>query len=141
APHHPPDVGPGAPTPPITLQGEPGDVTTRLGTEAVPVPETLVDRLVATGASVATDASTRVESSRDWWPLAMTWAAENGVGAVADVVVRPAEVDQVAEIVALSNEYQVPITAAGGRSGVCGSSVPLYGGIVLDLCGLSGIRS
>ena len=30
-------------------------------------------------------------------------------------------------------------TAAGGRSGVCGASVPLHGGVVLDLTGLAGI--
>jgi alkyldihydroxyacetonephosphate synthase len=141
APHRPPDVGPGAPTPPIELRGDLDDTTARLGTEAVPVPDALLERLAATGAAVATDATTRVESSRDWWPLAMTWAGSNAVGAIAGVVVRPDEVDQVSEIVALSNEFRVPITAAGGRSGVCGSSIPLHGGVVLDLCGLSGIRS
>ena len=30
----------------------------------------------------------------------------------------------------------IPVTAAAGRSGVCGASVPLHGGVVLDLCGL-----
>ena len=33
----------------------------------------------------------------------------------------------------------VPVTAAAGRSGVCGGAVPVYGGVVLDLCGLAGI--
>ena len=33
----------------------------------------------------------------------------------------------------------MPVTAAGGRSGVCGASVPLFGGVVLDLTGLAGI--
>jgi alkyldihydroxyacetonephosphate synthase len=140
ASHRPPDVGPGAPTPPIALRGDHDRTTARLSTAAVAVPDALVDRLVATGASVATDAATRVESSRDWWPLAMTWAGANQVGAIAGAVVRPDHVGQVSEIVALSNEFEVPITAAGGRSGVCGSSIPLYGGVVLDLCGLTGIR-
>jgi alkyldihydroxyacetonephosphate synthase len=31
------------------------------------------------------------------------------------------------------------VTAAGGRSGVCGASIPLFGGVALDLCGLAGI--
>jgi alkyldihydroxyacetonephosphate synthase len=31
------------------------------------------------------------------------------------------------------------VTAAAGRSGVCGGSVPVFGGIVLDLTGLKGI--
>ena len=31
-------------------------------------------------------------------------------------------------------------SAAAGRSGVCGGSVPVFGGVLLDLCGLNGIR-
>jgi alkyldihydroxyacetonephosphate synthase len=31
------------------------------------------------------------------------------------------------------------VTAAAGRSGVCGASVPVHGGLVLDLCALAGI--
>ena len=33
----------------------------------------------------------------------------------------------------------VPVTAAGGRSGVCGASVPVFGGVVLDLTAMQGI--
>jgi alkyldihydroxyacetonephosphate synthase len=42
-------------------------------------------------------------------------------------------------VLAVCNEAVIPVTAAAGRSGVCGASVPLHGGIVLDLCGLSGV--
>ena len=34
---------------------------------------------------------------------------------------------------------RVPVTAAGGRSGVCANAVPVFGGIALDMTGLSGI--
>ena len=34
---------------------------------------------------------------------------------------------------AVCNEARVPVTAAAGRSGVCGASVPVHGGVVLDL--------
>ncbi|GIU85562.1 MAG: alkyldihydroxyacetonephosphate synthase [Acidimicrobiia bacterium] len=40
----------------------------------------------------------------------------------------------------LCNEAHVPVTAAAGRSGVCGASVPVFGGVLLDLTGLAGIR-
>jgi alkyldihydroxyacetonephosphate synthase len=33
----------------------------------------------------------------------------------------------------------VPVTTAGGRSGVCGASVPIFGGVVLDVTALTGI--
>src|SRR5262249_22532180 len=34
---------------------------------------------------------------------------------------------------------RIPVTAAAGRSGVCGASVPVHGGVVLDMTGLAGI--
>jgi alkyldihydroxyacetonephosphate synthase len=45
----------------------------------------------------------------------------------------------VAALLAVCHEARVPVTAAAGRSGVCGASVPVHGGVVLDLCGLTGI--
>ncbi len=33
----------------------------------------------------------------------------------------------------------MPVTAAGGRSGVCGASIPAFGGVVLDLTAMQGI--
>src|SRR6476619_7262581 len=33
----------------------------------------------------------------------------------------------------------MPVTAAAGRSGVCGASVPVFGGVLLDLTAIEGI--
>jgi alkyldihydroxyacetonephosphate synthase len=55
------------------------------------------------------------------------------------VVARPTDTGQVAAVLALCDQARVPVTAAGGRSGVCGASVPLFGGVALDLCGLAGL--
>jgi alkyldihydroxyacetonephosphate synthase len=79
------------------------------------------------------------EASRDWWPLAMIWALDDQVAARAGAVVRPAEVAAVAEILRVCNDARVPVTAAAGRSGVCGASVPALGGVLLDLTGIAGI--
>lgn len=135
------DLGPGAPTPPIPLGGEPGRATVRGGTEPVEVSPEFVQRLRGVCATVSTDAAERAEASRDWWPLAMTWALDNEVGGLAGVVAAPSTASEVADVVALCHEAAVPVTAAAGRSGVCGSSIPVFGGVVLDLCGLTGIRS
>ena len=132
-------LGPGAPTPPIALAGAPEEVTARLGGAAVEVSDDLVKRLGSVCADVSTEPVVLAESSRDWWPLAMTWALENQVGGLAGAVARVGSADEVAEVLRVCNEARVPVTAAAGRSGVCGGSVPLYGGVVLDLCGLSGI--
>jgi len=54
-------------------------------------------------------------------------------------VARPTDALQVAAVLRICNEARVPLTAAGGRSGVLGGSVPICGGVVLDLCGIHGI--
>jgi len=130
---------PGTATPPIELHGGAAAATTRLPTTRVEVPAAVVERLRSACASVSTDAATVAEASRDWWPLAMAWALDGQVAGLASVVVRPEEPDEVAAVLAIADEARVPVTAAAGRSGVCGASVPLFGGIVLDLTGLSGI--
>jgi len=139
-PHELPPLGPGAPTPPIALSGDPAKATGYLDNHTVEVSDKVVAQLADVCASVTTDAQVRAESSRDWWPLAMTWALDNQVANLAGAVARPSEPDQVAAVLKVCNDAKVPVTAAAGRSGVCGSSVPLYGGVVLDLCDLKGIR-
>src|SRR5262245_52255295 len=133
-----PPVGPGAPTPPIPLV-DAGAATARLAATRVEVGDALVERLVATGATVTTEPATVAEASRDWWPVAMSWATEGQVAGLGAAVVRPSDADQVASVLALCHEARVPVTAAGGRSGVCGASVPLHGGVVLDLTAMGGI--
>jgi len=136
APHPLPAPGPGRPTPPIALAG--GPATARLGARAVPVPDDLARRL-GDICAVSDAAAELDEVSRDWWPQAMTWALDGQVAARAALVARPTAPEQVAEVLRACHEARVPVTAAAGRSGVCGASVPLHGGVVLDLCGLAGV--
>jgi alkyldihydroxyacetonephosphate synthase len=133
-----PPVGPGAPTPPIPLS-DAAAATARLAATRVEVGDALVERLAATGAEVTVEPAAVAEASRDWWPVAMSWATEGQVAGLGAAVVRPGDADQVAAALALCHEARVPVTAAGGRSGVCGASVPLHGGVVLDLTALAGI--
>ncbi len=131
----------GAPTPPIDIVGGAGDASPRIDATWVALPEDLLAKLVATGAEVAVGGTELVEASRDWWPLAQIWATEGRVAAIAAALVTPTSTDQVQQIVRACNEAVVPVTVAAGRSGVCGSSVPVHGGLVLDLCAMTGIRS
>jgi alkyldihydroxyacetonephosphate synthase len=127
----------GAPTPPIAIEGD--EVRARFGASAVNVSEKVLGRLVDVCADVRTDTATLAESGRDWWPVAMRWALDGEVPALAAAVARPSSVDEIAAVLALCNDERVPVTVAAGRSGVCGGSVPAFGGIVLDLTGLEGI--
>ncbi|MDP7550897.1 MAG: FAD-binding oxidoreductase [Acidimicrobiales bacterium] len=127
------------PTPPIDWGVDRADLDIRLAASQVEVPAELLSDLEDRGIKVLCSVDDRVEASRDWWPLAQVWALEGLAPAVAGAVVRPATTTEVADVVAACSRHGVPVTAAGGRSGVLGSSVPVHGGILLDLTGLAGI--
>src|SRR5207237_6708666 len=50
-----------------------------------------------------------------------------------DVVVAPATTDEVARVLALANEHGIPVVPRGAASGLAGGTIPLAGGIVLNL--------
>jgi len=131
------DTKRGAPTPPIAFAD--GQIGDRLAGTRIEVDEALRSQLVGSGAEVSDAPDVVAEASRDWWPLGMIWALERQVAARASVVVRPADVEQVRSVMRACNDARVPVTAAAGRSGVCGASVPAFGGVLLDLTLLSGI--
>jgi alkyldihydroxyacetonephosphate synthase len=134
-----PDVGPAAPTPPIAIAGGAATASAHLTSTRVDVDDATLERLRGV-CEVVTEPDAVGEASRDWWPLAMVWATGGEVAGRASAVCRPGSVDAVGDVLRLCNEARVPVTAAAGRSGVCGSSVPVHGGVVLDLCGLAGVR-
>jgi alkyldihydroxyacetonephosphate synthase len=138
APHPLPAAGPGAPTAPIPLRDGGAAATARLDAASVPVPDAVATALAAICPTV-TDGDPLGEASRDWWPQAMIWALDGQVAAKARAVVSPATADQVAAVLRVCDDARIPVTAAAGRSGVCGASVPVHGGVVLDLCSLAGI--
>ncbi|CAN5642490.1 FAD-binding oxidoreductase [soil metagenome] len=121
------------PTAPIELTGS----ASRFG-PGVDLPAEVCDQLAAI-APVVDDPVTRAETSRDWWPLALHWSLDGQVPAVAGLVCRPSTTEQVAAIAATCSAARVPLTVAAGRSGVSGGSVPVHGGVVLDITGLTGI--
>jgi alkyldihydroxyacetonephosphate synthase len=120
-----------APTAPIELHG----TGTRLTNAVVPLPDGFVDRLRGSCEAV-TDVAALAEASRDWWPLALHWALAGEVPQRAAVLVRPVDTAQVAAVLAACHAAGVPVTPSGGRSGVCGASVPVFGGVLLDLTAL-----
>lgn len=138
-PEHPP-LGPGSPTSPIELASGAESAQLHFG-EPTSLGDEVLRRLEEACSTVTTEAGEVVEASRDWWPLAMCWALEGEVAGLASAVARPASIDEVTAVLSICNEERVPVTAAAGRSGVCGNSVPLFGGVVLDLNELAGIVS
>lgn len=128
---------------PAPIPGENGvvGITPRetLTGAAVSVDDAFVQSLERVCAGVTTDANARNDYSRDWWPLGMVWASTGYVARLPAAVARPETVEEVAAVLRLANEAGIPVTAVGGRSGVLGNSLPVFGGVVLDLTAFSGI--
>ncbi len=57
----------------------------------------------------------------------------------ADYVVRPHTAEEVSRIVKVAAAHQVPIVPRGSASGLTGGSVPVKGGIVLDMAAMNRI--
>ena len=123
-----------SPTPPIELTG----TADHLPGAGIELPAGFADELAGI-CPIETAPTATAEASRDWWPLALHWSIAGRVPRRAAVVVRPRSTAEVAAVVRTCDAARVPITAAGGRSGVCGASVPVFGGVVLDTTGLDRI--
>ncbi|HEY5663649.1 MAG TPA: FAD-binding oxidoreductase [Ilumatobacter sp.] len=122
------------PRPPIELKG----TAEHLRGGPAPLPDGFVARLTSV-CSTVTGVEAVAEASRDWWPLALHWALAGEVPRRAAVIARPSTTDEVAAVLKACNENGVPVTPAGGRSGVCGASVPVFGGVLLDLTALDAL--
>jgi FAD/FMN-containing dehydrogenase len=54
-------------------------------------------------------------------------------GKVGDIVVRPANKEQVLKVAAICAKQRLPITVRGAGTGNYGQCVPLHGGVILDM--------
>jgi alkyldihydroxyacetonephosphate synthase len=112
-----------------------------LGSPRVELPEGFLKRLEHAGVECSVAPGQLNESSRDWWPITVSWAAQGKLPALAGVVARPKNASQVRAVAQACNDAGVPLTTAGGRSGVCGGSIPVFGGVLLDMREMAGIVS
>ncbi|MFQ5686746.1 MAG: FAD-binding oxidoreductase, partial [Candidatus Scalindua sp.] len=52
---------------------------------------------------------------------------------IPDLVIRPHSTEQVSNTVSIANKHNIPICPRGAGTGLSGGSVPIKGGIALDL--------
>ena len=71
--------------------------------------------------------------SRDNLPLTIFHQRQKKTPYLPDAIVWPNNYDDVVKILKFVNEKKVPIIPYGAGSGVCGGTVPLKGGIIIDL--------
>ena len=127
-------------TQPIEFGGDPALATARLTTTAAPLTSAQIDALIAI-CDTSIDAADRAQHGRDWWPLSLSWSLNNEVPQIPSVVCRPRSTEQVSQLLAYCNIQGIAVTPSGGRSGVCGSSIPLQAGVALDMTLMQGIES
>ena len=71
--------------------------------------------------------------SADALPPFRAFGAEQAFQQLADLVIRPASTSQVSDIVSLAAEHRIPLIPYGGGTGVMGGTLPVRGGIIIDL--------
>ncbi len=98
-------------------------------TEYGDMTEEIIEKLeeITGGDYVITDKNQMEDYKRDETP-------ETEVeGCYPEVLVRPETTEEVSKIMKLANDEKIPVTPIGGRTGLAGGSVPIYGGIGLSL--------
>ncbi|TVP66368.1 MAG: FAD-binding oxidoreductase [Nodularia sp. (in: Bacteria)] len=60
-------------------------------------------------------------------------------GKVGEIVVRPANEEEVIKVAAACVQCQIPVTVRGAGTGNYGQCVPLHGGVILDMSKMQGI--
>ncbi len=90
------------------------------------------EKIVGTD-SISVNQADLLANSYDYWPISSIWMLEGATSALPQVVVWPQNTGQVSGLLALASKLKVPVTPYGEGSGVLGGSVPLHGGIILDM--------
>jgi len=75
----------------------------------------------------------RIAYARDMWPRSLIRQRSGSLDHPPDVVVWPADAEEVAAVVRVARDVRLPVIAFGAGSGVCGGTLPVRGGIVVDL--------
>ena len=94
------------------------------------------------GAGTVTfDEAQRTKASSDWSRMSPILAEKVPPGRfVADAVVRPATTADVATVLRVAYEHDVPVTPRGAGTGNYGQATPFNGVILLDLRALTDLR-
>src|SRR3989475_10237399 len=73
-----------------------------------------------------------------WYSPVLTPQLQN---CMADVVVQPQSEEEIAAVVAAAVKHRIPLTLRGGGTGNYGQSVPLKGGVLVDMTGFNKVTA
>jgi alkyldihydroxyacetonephosphate synthase len=71
--------------------------------------------------------------STDWSWMPQMWLDRGEKLATPDYIVHPESVAEISAIMEIANKYRIPVIPFGGGSGTQGGTLPIYGGIIIDL--------
>src|SRR5229473_2281968 len=104
--------------------------------------QTLVERFRQDIGSVSSTVDERQlrQKSHDfhWYSPVLTPQLRN---CMADVVVQPRSEEEIAAVVTAAVKHRIPLTVRGGGTGNYGQSVPLKGGVLVDMTGLNKVTA
>ncbi len=83
--------------------------------------------------NVSVDPEDLAAQAADWSWMSQLYRLHDLPLPAADVVVRPAGPEQVADTVRIASDHRVPVVPRGGGSGTQGGTFALHGGIAVDL--------
>jgi FAD/FMN-containing dehydrogenase len=92
--------------------------------------EALINSLA--GLEIITETNQVAKLSSDYHTFSPILTAKLA-GKVGDLVVRPANEEEVIKVAAACAKHRVPLTIRGAGTGNYGQCVPLFGGVVLDM--------
>ncbi|MBW4685420.1 MAG: FAD-binding oxidoreductase [Komarekiella atlantica HA4396-MV6] len=92
--------------------------------------DTLINSLE--GLEIITELSQVAKLSQDYHTFSPVLVPKLE-GKVGDIVVRPANEEEVLKVAAACAKYRVPVTVRGAGTGNYGQCVPLHGGVILDM--------
>lgn len=71
--------------------------------------------------------------TKDTTLITLNWAIQGKLAGVPEIITWPETTEQIAEILKLANEENIPVTPYAEGSGVVGGAIPVQGGIILDM--------
>ncbi len=99
-----------------------------------PDPELIEALLGVVGTqNVSTSPVDRVSYARDYWVREIIYLREGKVPHPPDVIVWPESAEKVARLLEIARQYKTCLIPYGAGSGVAGGTVPVRGGIIVDM--------
>jgi alkyldihydroxyacetonephosphate synthase len=83
--------------------------------------------------NISASKTDRICYSKDLLPLAMIWIRQGKISNLPDAIVWPESAEQISKILRVANRERIPVIPWSGGAGVAGGTVPLSGGIVIDM--------